>query len=288
MRCLVIVQNACAIADGSIAVGLAVTLIAVATRAFATSENRVPLESIAQVAGVEIGTLYRHFPTREALVAAVYRDQVERLSTSADELLTSALPFQALRTWMDLFADWAATKHGMVDNLRTIVSSGGLEYEDMRSQLVDVVTPLYAISGDRRKACRQLDAQCGPSFIPPISNRSRLDERAWKSPAQETECVHVTQTSTPSTRRGMPSGFSSRSAGGSIASGASWYAIGRRKRRTAVAPTDVNCEVVDGHGPPWCCAQVTATPVGQPANSTRPATCSSRSITATVSSESSE
>ena len=62
----------------------------------------------------------------------------------------------------------------------------------------------------------------------------------------------------------MPSGFSSRSSAGSAASGASWYATGRRNRRSAVTPTEVWIEVVDGHGPPCCCAQLTATPVGQP------------------------
>ncbi len=65
---------------------------------------------------------------------------------------------------------------------------------------------------------------------------------------------------------------------------ADWNATGRRNRRIAVAPTDVCSEVVAGHGPPCCCDHVTATPVGQPANSTRPArACSSASIAATSS-----
>jgi AcrR family transcriptional regulator len=123
------------------------TLIAVATRAFASSENRVPLESIARDAGVGIGTLYRHFPTREALVAAVYRDQVERLRTSADDLLATVPPFRALRQWMDLFADWAATKHGMIESLRAIISSGDLEYDEMRTQLVEVVARFITAGG---------------------------------------------------------------------------------------------------------------------------------------------
>lgn len=114
-------------------------LLAVATRAFASGAKRVPLEEIANEAGVGIATLYRHFPTREALVEAVYLDQVERLRTSAQELLRAHPPGHALRLWMDLFVDWAATKHGMIDTLRTIISSGRLESDQMRSELVEIV-----------------------------------------------------------------------------------------------------------------------------------------------------
>lgn len=114
-------------------------LIAVATRAFGSSDRRVSLDEIAKEAGVGIGTLYRHFPTREALVEAVYHDQVERLRTGAQELLADHPPARALRLWMDLFTDWAVTKHGMIDTLRVIVSSGRLEFDQMRAELVAVV-----------------------------------------------------------------------------------------------------------------------------------------------------
>ena len=114
-------------------------LIAVATRAFSLSSKRVPLAEIAKEAGVGIGTLYRHFPTREALVEAVYRDQEDRLRTGALELLAAHPPAEALRLWMDLFTDWAVTKHGMIDTLRVIISSGRLEFAQMRAELVAVV-----------------------------------------------------------------------------------------------------------------------------------------------------
>lgn len=134
-------------------------LVAVAARAFASGPRRVPLEEIAKEAGVGIGTLYRHFPTREALVEAVYRDQVERLRTGARELLSAHPPARALRLWMDLFADWAVTKHGMIDTLRAIVSSGRLEFDQMRSELVAVVRMFLdagAAAGDIR---RDVDAE---------------------------------------------------------------------------------------------------------------------------------
>jgi AcrR family transcriptional regulator len=124
-------------------------LIAVATQIFASSgQKRVPLEEIAKEAGVGIGTLYRHFPTREALVEAVYRDQVDRLRIGAQELLANRPPARALRLWMDLFADWAATKHGMIDTLRAIISSGRIESDQMRGELVAVVG-MFLDAGER-------------------------------------------------------------------------------------------------------------------------------------------
>src|SRR5690606_33349523 len=92
---------------------------------------------------------------------------------------------------------------------------------------------------------------------------------------------------TPLTRRGRRQGLSSRNAGGSSRAGVSWKTTGRWKRRIAVTPTEVWAEfVVAGHGPPWCIAQVTATPVGQPPTITRPALAVSRSITGPTSSAS--
>ena len=99
--------------------------------------------------------------------------------------------------------------------------------------------------------------------------------------------VREAQTSsTPSTRRGTPSGLLSCSSAGSTDSGASWKVSGRRNRRMAVAPTEVCTEVVAGQGPPWCCDQVTATPVGQPPNSSRPTRGASSAVSSRTSSPS--
>jgi AcrR family transcriptional regulator len=128
-------------------------LIAAATLAYASGGDRVPLETIAKDAGVGIATLYRHFPTREDLVEAMYRDQVERLRAGAQELLAAYAPADALRRWMDLFADWAATKHGMIDALRAVVFSGRLGMGEMREHLVEVVRLFLdagAAAGDLR------------------------------------------------------------------------------------------------------------------------------------------
>ena len=92
-------------------------LLAAATVAFATAETAPSMRAIARAAGVGMGTLYRHFPTREALVDAVYRDQAERLTDGALAMLRDLSPDEALRRWMDLFGTWLATKRGMLGTL---------------------------------------------------------------------------------------------------------------------------------------------------------------------------
>ncbi len=118
-------------------------LIKSAREAFARDEL-VTLEAIAQGAGVGIGTLYRHFPKREALVEAVYRDQIEDLRVGASSLLASRPSAQALRQWMDLFADWAAAKRGMVHTLATMKSSGVLDFDASRREIETVIATLLA------------------------------------------------------------------------------------------------------------------------------------------------
>jgi AcrR family transcriptional regulator len=71
------------------------------------------LETVARTAGVGIGTLYRHFPTREALFEAVYRREVEQLAGLAEQLKSEAQPVEALRQWMRANVDFVATKKGM-------------------------------------------------------------------------------------------------------------------------------------------------------------------------------
>src|SRR5689334_7861932 len=78
-------------------------LLAVATRVFASGDTQASMRAIAREAGVGVATLYRHFPTRESLVDAVYRSQVVRLTTGARELLDRLPPAAAMRRWMDLF-----------------------------------------------------------------------------------------------------------------------------------------------------------------------------------------
>ncbi|GAA4663251.1 helix-turn-helix domain-containing protein [Amycolatopsis dongchuanensis] len=114
-------------------------LLDVATRMFASAGSEPSMRAIAQEAGVGIATLYRHFPTREALVDAVYQDQVSRLTTGARELLARLDPPAALRRWMDLFGDWIATKNGMLDTMLAMIESGELAHAHTRTELLAAI-----------------------------------------------------------------------------------------------------------------------------------------------------
>jgi AcrR family transcriptional regulator len=115
-------------------------LLAVATRVFVSADAEPSMRAIAREAGVGIATLYRHFPTRESLVEAVYRDQVVRLTSGARELLDELPPAAAMRRWMDLFGEWVATKNGMLDTLLAMIESGEIAHAQTRNELLAAVT----------------------------------------------------------------------------------------------------------------------------------------------------
>jgi AcrR family transcriptional regulator len=123
-------------------------LLEAAVHAFAHEGPDVTLELIAKAAGVGIGTLYRHFPTREALVEAAYRNELARLCDAAPELLAAEAPDAALRIWMDRFVDYMTTKRGMADALRMVIASGGNPYAQSRDRLIEAVTVLLAAGRD--------------------------------------------------------------------------------------------------------------------------------------------
>ncbi len=98
-------------------------LIGVAAAAFAEKGVETSLEDIARQAGVGIGTLYRHFPTREHLVEVVYRRELESLAAAARELAEKHPPDVALEEWMRRFVSYIATKRGMSNSLRILMTS---------------------------------------------------------------------------------------------------------------------------------------------------------------------
>jgi len=117
-------------------------LLTAAAEAFAARGAEVPLEDIARAAGVGIGTLYRHFPTRDSLVEAVYRHEIEVLVEQADELLASLPPDQALAEWMQLFVRHVATKKGMLSVLKPMMSSNVVFAEQTRGRAAGAATKL--------------------------------------------------------------------------------------------------------------------------------------------------
>jgi AcrR family transcriptional regulator len=88
-------------------------LVTAARDTFREHDTDSSLEQIARRAGVGIGTLYRHFPTRLALLEAVYRDEVDDLADHADELAGTTEPFEGLARWLDLFLSYIATKRAL-------------------------------------------------------------------------------------------------------------------------------------------------------------------------------
>ncbi|MFJ8492627.1 TetR/AcrR family transcriptional regulator [Streptomyces sp. NPDC094038] len=113
-------------------------LLDAARIAFA-SGTPVSLKQIARDTGVGIGTLYRHFPTREALIEAIYRQELDQLCAAAEALLDAQDPPQALRSWMDRFADYVTTKRETADALRTVLASDVATASQAREHLCTAV-----------------------------------------------------------------------------------------------------------------------------------------------------
>jgi AcrR family transcriptional regulator len=123
-------------------------LIEVATTAFTDSGVDVALEEIARQAEVGIGTLYRHFPTREALVMAVYRKQIDDLEVAAQQLPLTHRPAEALRLWMRGFVEYGAVKRGLVVLLRTMMDTDSDLFDHARTTLRESAHRLMAAAAD--------------------------------------------------------------------------------------------------------------------------------------------
>ncbi|MEU5552307.1 TetR family transcriptional regulator [Micromonospora sp. NPDC047793] len=114
-------------------------LLDAAVRAFSQAGPEVTLDSIAKDAGVGIGTLYRHFPTRESLVEAAYRNELAKLCDAAAELRDRLPPVEAIREWMDRFIDYLTTKREMADALRLVIAAGANPYAESRDRLLGAI-----------------------------------------------------------------------------------------------------------------------------------------------------
>ena len=133
-------------------------ILEVAKAAFTRQGANASLEEIAKQAGVGIGTLYRHFPTRDALIEGVYRNEVEKLAAAASHFAKKMSPIEALRAWMLLLVDYIAAKHIIAPALNSIVGGPSRLYEGSRSMIqgaIDQLVKRAKKSGDLR---RDLDA----------------------------------------------------------------------------------------------------------------------------------
>ncbi|MFG2621871.1 TetR/AcrR family transcriptional regulator [Streptomyces sp. NPDC048507] len=117
------------------------TLLDAAAEVFVSSGVDAPIREIAARAGVGLGTLYRHFPTRADLVTAVYRHQIDACAEAGPKLLAGAgSPFDALRGWIDLFVDFLVTKHGLADALQ----SDSDRFAALHTHFLDRLLPVCA------------------------------------------------------------------------------------------------------------------------------------------------
>ena len=135
-------------------------ILEVAKQAFTRRGANASLDDIAKEAGVGAGTLYRHFPTRDALIEAVYRTEVEKLAAAERKFAEAMPPIEALRAWMLLFVDYIATKQIIAPVLNTFVGGPSKLYEGSRAHIqgaIDSLVKRAIKSGDIRKDLEPFD-----------------------------------------------------------------------------------------------------------------------------------
>lgn len=129
-------------------------ILEVAKAAFTRHGADASLDEIARQAGVGAGTLYRHFPTRDALIESVYQSEVGKLAAAESRFAAEMAPIDALRAWMLLLIDYIASKHIIAPALNSVVGGPSRLYEGSRSQIqgaIDKLVKRAKKSGDVRK-----------------------------------------------------------------------------------------------------------------------------------------
>jgi AcrR family transcriptional regulator len=134
-------------------------LLEAAAAAFIASGVDAPVRDIAAKAGVGVGTIYRHFPTRADLVVAVYRHQVEACAEAGPALLAeSDSPYAALVRWIDLFVDFLVTKHGLAEALQSDDATFVTLHDYFLDRLVPVCADLLDAAADAGEIRSDIEA----------------------------------------------------------------------------------------------------------------------------------
>ena len=131
--------------------GIASAFWRVAKEAFTRSGANISLDDIAKQAGVGAGTLYRHFPTRDALLEAVYRTEVEKLAAAERKFAETMPPIEALRAWMLLFVDYIAAKQIIAPALNTLVGGPSKVFEASTAQIKGAIRCTGEASDQERR-----------------------------------------------------------------------------------------------------------------------------------------
>ena len=132
-----------------------------ATQIFSAGGPQASLEAVARKAGVGIGTLYRHFPTREALFEAVYRHEVDLLVDLAEKLSSNGDPVRALRRWLQANVRLAATKKGMIEGLQLVAHNAS----ELKAYSFQRLTDAVGVLLDRAIAAREIRADVSPDML---------------------------------------------------------------------------------------------------------------------------
>lgn len=135
-----------------------VRILEVAKGAFTRRGAATSLDDIAKEAGVGAGTLYRHFPTRDALIEAVYRSEVEKLAAAARGFIAAMSPMEALRAWLLLFVDYVAAKHIIAPALNSVTGGPSRLYEGSRSLVHRAMEELVKRAKESGDVRRDIDA----------------------------------------------------------------------------------------------------------------------------------
>lgn len=133
-------------------------ILEVAKAAFTRDGADASLDDIAKQAGVGAGTLYRHFPTRDALIEGVYQNEVEKLAAAADRFAEAMSPIEALRAWMLLLVDYIAAKHIIAPALNSVVGGPSRLYEGSRGLIQGAMDELVKRAKKSGNLKRDLDA----------------------------------------------------------------------------------------------------------------------------------
>ena len=133
-------------------------ILEVAKAAFTRDGADASLDEIAKQTGVGAGTLYRHFPTRDALIEGVYQNEVEKLAAAADRFAETMSPIEALRAWMLLFVDYIAAKHIIAPALNSVVGGPSRLYEGSRGLIQGAMDELVKRAKKSGNLRRDLDA----------------------------------------------------------------------------------------------------------------------------------
>jgi len=132
-------------------------ILEAAKESFTRSGASASLDDIAKEAGVGAGTLYRHFPTRDALIEAVYRTEVGKLAAAEKKFSDTLPPIEALRAWMLLFVDYIATKQIIGPALNSVVGGPSKLYEGSRGQIQGAIDSLVKRAIKNRDIRRDLE-----------------------------------------------------------------------------------------------------------------------------------